>query len=214
MKKSLLFVVAVATALSVSAQSRRGLWITPNSAIGLGGLVNKEQIRYKNNLSVYLSAGVDAGYMFGDHVGIFSGLNYCGYGYALDQSDRYTDRLFIGTQSMLEVPVYLRFVATRPGRFGFFPHAGFQYGFLLGQKDFVQVDGKRSDAPSREKYNDQSCSPFVYLGMNIPAGRRVEMTLGPEFIYQASNLFASGSAMRANYLNIGLKFGVGIKASR
>ncbi|PSK95141.1 outer membrane beta-barrel protein [Taibaiella chishuiensis] len=214
MKQALLFVAALAAALSAHAQSRRGLWVTPNSAIGLGGLVNKEYIPYKNNVSVYLGIGVDAGYMFGDHVGLFTGLNYCGYGYALDQSDRNNDRLLVGTQAMLELPLYLRFVSTTAGRFGFFTHVGFKYGFLVGQKDFIQVDGKRSDAPTRAKYNDQSFSPFVYLGMNIPAGRRVEMTLGPELTYQASNLFASGSSMRANYLNVGIKFGVGIKATR
>lgn len=215
MKKTLLLITALTATLCSFAQSRKGLWVTPHVAFGAGTLINKEFIAYDNNLSIYFNAGADVGYMFNDHMGVFAGLSYAGYGFAFDVSGRqYGDALLIGAQGMLEIPTYFRFVASKPHRFGFFTNAGFKYGFLVDEENYLQFDDDKTPLPDGYNYNSLSVSPFVYLGMNIPAGRRVEMTLGPEFVYQFTNLFDAGQTMSANYFNIGLKLGVGIKCGK
>lgn len=214
-KTSLLLLAALAAALSTHAQSRRGLWVTPNTALGAGTLSDIYWDSYESNLSAYFSIGADVGYMFNNYIGLFTGLNLAGYGYVIeDYNYQNPDLQYTGTQSRIEVPLYARFVAARPGRFGFFAHAGFKYGFLTGHKNYIEINGDRTALPQKDDMNNFSVSPFAYLGVHIPAGRRLEMMLGPEFSYQYTDLFSSASNMTGHYFNIGLKFGVGIKCGR
>jgi len=166
--------------------------------------------------SVILGVGVEASYMFGDHFGIGTGVNYTGYGYLWEGYGAGVGGTisYTGAQSMLEVPIFLRMVSGNGG--GFFVNFGLINSFLLGSEQKVELSGdeiaKATGSESNADFASVSISPFVYLGGNIRCGNRVQMTVGPQFSYQLNTNFSNSSGLDGHYFNIALKVGVGIHA--
>ena len=208
--KKILTAITLLTSTYLANAQREGLWIAPQFTIGGGTMTDVFPTAYSPDATAIFNIGVDGYYMFGNHFGVGTGVNYGAYAYQWTGNSLQLN----GTQIKMDVPVYLRLVSCSRGG-GFFAQFGLMNSILLSAEETIKQGGtetKFTGREGKEGHESYSISPFVYFGGSIRCGNKVNMTLGPIIQYQLSNNFTSDSGLEGHYLLFGFKMGVGIHA--
>ncbi len=238
--RKLLFVALSGLSISAFGQGEQGFWLGINGAVTGGSLfshnIHVSSVEMKPDISVNYSGGIEAGYMFHERVGIFVGAGISMYHYMINPKEPPSLGRLIqigGASTFFDLPVGIKYMYFQRKGFSFFVAAGAKTSLLVDHEidyrfrnanwdDYRETLGS---ADSIEVYNNLAVTPFVFLGIHIPAGR-FSINIGPEISYQLTNLFKQPyvpaqarsffrefrySDWQAHYFNAGLKIYIGFR---
>lgn len=217
MRKFLLVTAAIAGLYSSMAYGqRKGFNMGADLSIGgstLAGAKLYSGNAYTDNVSPGVCAALQlsVGGMFNNHFGLFSGVGVSLYSYdILFGSATITQR-----QTFLDIPLYLHFITSKPGRVGFFGRFGATGNLLLA----AEFDGRSPYASSvsgRENSVDfyrANVSPFANIGLSLPFKQRGDLLLGPKVMFQTVNNFddfeGSEGIIVSTTFNVGFRLRLG-----
>lgn len=172
---------------SVSSAHRRGWHVTTAFNIGYSWMDNvstgSSNSSMKGSTGVGSSLGV--GYMFNNHIGIFTGCSRAGYNYNLNQSSKGISIDY--KQVYNEIPLYLRLITSNDGRYAFAANAGFKIGLI----DHAIKKYNGFEERSNQGLKKTALSFVAYPAINVSLDRAGtgELTIGPEFQYSLTQNF-------------------------
>lgn len=213
MKKTSLLAPALLFFTLTHGQTRQGLWIAPGFHFGSGMVLPSTKL-VDVPINFYGGGGIDAGYMFDDHIGIYSGLAYSitVYNLQLQFSRPYTQQTH-GEQHQLEIPLFFRFITADAGKPGLLIDAGIKQGLLLATKTRIEdhYGGKTETTYDKSLYPGYSVAPFVYIAADLSKKGRPGMTLGLQIMYRITNTFSDTRVNTGHYLMAGIRLSVPVR---
>lgn len=133
----------------------------------------------KGKDKLYISGGATAGYMFNNHFGLYAGLAYSSFTWQSRVVDYSAGEAFLSNinQTYVQVPLYLRYVSSRPGKVGFLGTFGPRFSFLTGAKETDIANGTSQTFSDKSGFNSAVVAIGLGLGVNIPCTKNISLDL-------------------------------------
>lgn len=157
----------------------------------------------------YITGGIDIGYMLNNNADLFGGIAIGNYTYRLTSRPGYTTFYNNINEGFVQIPFYLRMHTGIPRHLGFFMNVGFMVEILANVYEQGENAGTTTKSVSLKYYNSTNVSPFLYLGLHVPCGRRVFLNIRPDIHYHLANDFKS--TRQGHLWQFGGKMGCGIR---
>lgn len=199
MKKAIILSITLLASLQSFSQ-RKGFYLGFQAGAGLSSIydhnVTNPDASYSARL--YNAGSIQAGFMFNNHVGLFTGIGSSAYRFNFYGRVGIESMEIDQTQSFIEIPLFVRVVTSKYRKVGFLVNAGFIYSALSN----AQFDGTikygstttatASGEPNKSDFESNNISLFALTGITIPAGKRLDINIGPEFRAMTQENFAPG----------------------
>ncbi len=245
MKKVFYSVLCFSLSITGFAQQsgRQGLWLNTYGTFG-GSILTPATMTIRIDFleskpAAFHNFGIEAGYMFSNHLGVFAGGGIGTYNYTM-KGDFAGPGSIKGRNQYWETSLAVHYVSSQGDKPGIFVQAGTKLNFLKSSRthyDFEVTGFRRfEETVSNNKhwlYHEESVLPYLYLGLRLPLSNKGMINIGPEISYQVTNLFFRpnlpneieyfvfsylSTNFRANWeghhLNVGLKASVGWRFGR
>ncbi len=141
--------------------------------------------------------------MMNDHHGIFIGLGYAQYKWANMYGKRQV-------QNFVNLNLNYKFFSSKAGKVGLVADLGCKLGLLVkGTYSVNFINYQSGKIENTSDFHRFLCAPYVFLGLNIPVGKRFDIIMGVESEYNVVNTFALPNQL-AHLTQRSFKIGLGI----
>lgn len=199
-----------------SSAQRRGFNLGLNAGYGSTTLYHDNFVSvfpgtaYDMDPGSFYSVGVQAGYMFSDHFGLFTGIARAYHRWYMTAEKTIYRSDNVNEQQYTIVPIYLHAITANYKKVGIYLDAGAELSWLQGGCKWRSVFYKNDIEYTVQEGNGVDdmrlfvISPFIGLGIAVPISKRFTLFAGPKGQLQAMNNFNSPDNGKGHLLSYSL----------
>jgi hypothetical protein len=177
----------------MSAQSRKGFIFNPSIQFGSTG--HSEPFLESD---YYINGSINLGYMFGNRLGMFSGIGMSNYNLVYDDS---YELVTISTD-YIQIPIGVRFISSKFNKFGFYTDFSINTAILTSVYLEDKIYNVTSDDP--EQFSpilfQFHLNPGIHFGKN-----KSSFQIGPVLHASATEMFKDATYISGSLVAVGFR---------
>ena len=193
--KKMILIFALAANLTISAQTRKGFFLSPDLNYGISNITNMD---FGPDLSY--NVGIKAGYMFGNRAGLYTGLSLSQFNFVSD--DGFVNTVYF-KMNYVEIPFGMRLITSKLNKFGFSMDAGLNLYIL--QDGSAYHSQLNTEQTGTEFYTTMGGKFNINPGIHIPVKKRSSFQVGPYFGFYTGQFFDESIQTEGNIITFGLR---------